>query len=313
MTVAQSGEPGGELAIPDEYETGLEEFTLEDAVVPRVTIVHKEGQFKDSLSGEQFPSIKAILLGLVKQRILWHNKMDDGGNDAPMCKSPDHDWGFPNLDEDIKKEKRFPWDKSGFRPEDYPPNEAGIVQLPCEGCKLKDWGSHPDGTKPYCAEQFSIPLMYDPEGEGDPEDSQFVPAIISFSKSSLKPLKAYLTSFARSKKPAYGAVTELGLNLQQRGTNEYSVPTFRKVGETNTDNWREFAANLKTLRKFLQKHPTGEDEEGESMQNSAPPVAQTDNVAKPPKKEKKDKGKKAEPESTSVVESSADDDEDLPF
>lgn len=285
------------------FETGLEDFGMEDAVVPRLQIVHKEGEFKDSLSGEQFGKINAIILGLVKQRILWHKDIDEG--DMPMCKSPDHKFGFPNVSEDTKKDKRFPWGMSGFDPADYPPDENGIIALPCEGCQLKEWGSHPDGKKPYCAEQYTLPLLYSPN-----EDDSFVPAILTFQKTGIKPIRSYLTSFARTKNPAYTAITEISLTLQHRGQTDYSVPKLRRVGDTDPDDWREYSISYRSLRNFLTSHPTPRDDEDVEPTPS-------DNVNRPPATEKAKEQDKAEEPQQQPKEAAepapAEDDDDLPF
>jgi hypothetical protein len=252
-----------------DFETGLEDFSQEDAVTPRLQIQHKQGLFKDSLSGQEFDKLTCIMLGLVKQRILWYNIVDDNSkNDYPMCRSLNHDTGFPNMDDEVPKSKQFPWAKSGFDPAQYPPDENGLVRLPCEDCQLKEWGSHPDGNKPYCAEQFTTPVLYDPNGDG----STWVPAILSFQKTSLKPLKAYFTGFQRAKNAAFMAYTEIGLDMQKRGTNEYSVPNFRKIGDTDQEMWRGFSAQYRQLRDFLTADPGVED--------YAP--SPSDNVAQPP-------------------------------
>lgn len=251
-----------------DFETGLEEFGREDAVIPRVSIVHKDGVYKDSLTNDTFPTMKVIILGLVKQRSLWHNVVDEG--DWPMCRSANHDTGFPNLSDEQPKDKRFPWDKAGFDPNDYPADSDGQIRLPCSGCALKEWGSHPDGNKPYCAEQFTLPILYDPE-----EDGTWVPAIITLQKTSLKNLKAYLSSFARSRSAAYQAITEMGLDMAKRGSNEYSIPNFKKVANTDEDNWREYSMNYRQMADFLRTDPGARDEDEPSA---------TDNTAKPPAK-----------------------------
>lgn len=272
MTVEQTS--SNLPAREDDLETGLDEFGIEDAVVPRLSIVHKDGQFKDSLTGVTYDKIRVIILGLVKQRILWHNILDDG--DLPMCKSPNHQTGYPNVDEDTRKEKRFPWDKSGFDPKDYPPDEEGVIALPCDGCQLKEWGSHPDGKRPYCSEQFTLPVLYDPY-----ENESWVPAILTIQKTGIKPIRTYLTSFARSKTPPYTAVTEIGLDLQHRGTTDYSVPKFRRVGDTESEDWREYSTTFKTLRSFLQAPPTPREDDGvaePSNNENTPPATKTADV-----------------------------------
>lgn len=302
--------------VPQDYDTGLEQFGMEDAVIPRLSIVHKEQEFKDSLTNEQFPKIKTIILGLQKQRVLFHHIVDDG--DVPMCKSANFETGFPNVDEDVKKDKRFPWDKSGFDPSDYPPDENGLIRLPCSGCQLKEWGSHPDGKKPYCAEQFTLPILYDPR-----ETDEWVPALITFQKTSLKPLKSYITSFARSKSAAFQAITEISLTAEKRGSNEYSVPIFKRIGDTDEENWREFSTNFRSMRDFLTADPGSRDED------SGPAVsAPSGNVAKPPADKTKAEAEEAteaeEPVEGEVVEdpptsaeagpsTDEDDDDDLPF
>lgn len=300
-----------------DFETGLEDFGLEDAVIPRLSIVHREAQFKDSLSNEQFDTLKVIILGLVKQRVLWHPTVDDG--DWPMCRSANHETGFPNMSDDQPKDKRFPWSKSGFDQSDYPADGDGLIRLPCSGCQLKEWGSHPDGKRPYCAEQYTLPVLYDPR-----DDENWVPAIMTFQKTGLKPLKAYLSSFARSRNAAFQAVTEIGLDLNKRGQTEYSVPWFKRVGNTDEENWREFSTNYRTMRDFLTADPGSRDED-----EGTP--APSSNVAKPPAKEEpkqddktedvvdaevvedkpqqQDKVSKPEP----AAAASDDDDDDLPF
>lgn len=306
---------GGNLpANMDDLDTGLDDFGLEDAVVPRVTIVHKEGVWKDSLSNETFQKLRVIMLGLVKQRILWDSTVDEG--DLPMCKSPDHNTGFPNVSEDVKKDKRFPWAKSGFRKEDFEPDENGFVQLPCSGCKLKEWGSHPDGKKPFCSETFTIPILYDPY-----DDGAWVPAITTFQKTALKPLKTYLSGFSQRKGAAYMAVTEMALTLTQRGTTDYSVPKFTKVDDTDTDDWRGYSASYRQLREFLTAFPVPRDDDPEG--GDAPAAAPASNEARPAEDAPVKEEPKAEPKAAPAPEpaktpepaptAAADDDDDLPF
>lgn len=297
------------VANPQDFETGLEDFGIEDAVVPRLSIQHRDGEFKDSLSGATFPKIRVIILGLVKQRILWNSVVDDG--DMPMCKSPNHKQGFPNVDEDTKRDKRFPWAASGFNPKDFPPDEDGQVMLPCDGCQLKEWGSHPDGKRPYCSEQFTLPVLYDPyDNEG------WVPAILTFQKTSIKPVRSYLTSFARSNNPAYTAITEIGLDLQKRGGNPYSVPNFRRVGDTDEQFWREYATNYRSLKQFLTAPPAVRDSDSQpapsANQNRPPATERTDEPAKTEAKSTPPAPAPA-PAASATPVATQDDDEDLPF
>lgn len=300
------------LATPEdkdlEFETGLDDFDMEDAVVPRLSIVHPEQMFKDSLTGETFPKMQAIILGLVKQRVLFHVEVDDG--DWPMCRSQNHDDGFPNMSDKQPKDKLFPWEKSGFDPSDFPPDGDGLIRLPCSGCQLKEWKSHPDGKKPYCAEQFTLPLLYSEDPDGP-----YAPAILSLQKTSLKPIKAYLTSFARSQQPAFSVITEIGLDAARRGTTTYSIANFRKTTGSDPDEWRSYATSYRSMRNFLIADPGSRDDdevaEPSDNKNTGPVVEEP-----PAKKETKaapeePAAKEAEPAAAAPAAEA--DPDDLPF
>ena len=50
---------------------GLEDVDDADLSTPILRIVHKEGVFIDNLTSVQYDEIPCVLLGLVKQRVLW--------------------------------------------------------------------------------------------------------------------------------------------------------------------------------------------------------------------------------------------------
>jgi hypothetical protein len=256
----------------DFANTGLEDFGVTDAVIPRISIVHDSGIWKDNLSGQTYEKLRMIVLGLVKQRVLFHHIVDEG--DVPMCKSPDHNTGYPNPEAPAKKS--FPWDKAGFDPADYPVNADGQTPLPCDGCALKDWGSNPNGSTPYCAEQWTLPIYFDSTGNND-----WSPAILTLQKSSIKPIRSYLTSFARGNKPAFTAICEATLKVNSRGTVDYSVPSFVQAGESDRDMWMEYSENFVQMRGYLTAPPRSEDADGapaatpQSNVNTAPPAQPT--------------------------------------
>lgn len=292
-----------------EFETGLDDFDVEDAVVPRISIVHKDQEFKDSLTGETFPTMQAIILGLVKQRVLFHHIVDDG--DWPMCRSQNHDTGFPNMSDKQPTEKLFPWDKSGFDPKDFPPDDDGLIRLPCSGCQLKEWKSHPDGKKPYCAEQFTLPILYSTDPDG-----VFAPAVLSLQKTSLKPIKAYLTSFARSQQPAFSVITEFGLDAAKRGSTIYSIVNVRKVAASEPDEWRSYATSYRAMRNFLTADPGSLEDDEAGVAEPSANVNEAPVVEDPPAKEEtqaapeEPAAKEAEPAAASAAPAG---DDDLPF
>ena len=237
---------GGELAGYDAGAYGLEDFDTTDAIIPRLSIAHESGQWKDNLTGQTYPALDMIMLGLVKQRVLFHNVVED--NDVPMCKSSNFTQGYVNTEAPPKKS--FPWEKSGFNPADYPADSNGSVVLPCEGCALKDWGSHPNGNTPYCTEQYTIPIYF-----SEPDAHAWAPAIMTLQRSSVKPIRSYFTKFKRSQQPAFTAVCQATLDVNTRGTVTYSVPAFRHLGESDRNQWGQWAKDFIQMRQYLQQAP----------------------------------------------------------
>ena len=211
--------------------TGLEDFSTSDLSLPRLNIDHANGCFKDSLDGRTYETISVVVLGLVKQRVLWHPEMQETAG-PPLCKSLNHSEGLPGED--------FPWDKSGF---------AGLPHdgtLPCGACKLKEWGSHPtrsDST--WCAEQYVLPVAM-------PYEDGYGFAVATFQRSGVKPTKAYLSGFARENIPTFTSYTTISFETNRRGTVTYSVPKFVRGDATPDEDHAEFASQYLMLRQYLQ-------------------------------------------------------------
>jgi hypothetical protein len=243
--------------------TGLEDFGVSDAVLPRIKIEHDTGMWVDTLGGVRMEVLRFIALGLVKQRVLFHHIVDN--DDVPMCKSSDFNMGFPNPD--APSAKSFPWELSGFDPNDFPPDPEGNVKLPCAGCQLKEWGSNPTSDSPYCSEQWTLPIYY--ETSGNPDGNDWSPAILTLQKSSIKPIRTYFTSFAQSNKPPFLSVGRATLKVNQRGSVKYSVPTFSKEGESDRSRWMEFSEQFGEMKNFLTRPPVREQTDGAPAATSA--------------------------------------------
>lgn len=245
MTVDTTG--GGALAVPDDGFTGLEDFDVStDAVMPRLKIVGKDAEFEDNLTGERHNSINVILLGLVKQRILWDAEVEDSA--APLCRSLDFAAGLPGKD--------FPTKTSGFDRDTVEGAQEG-GSLPCASCQLKEWGTNPRGSTPWCSEQHTYPLLME-QGEGS---NLWQPAILTLQRSGIKASKAYITGFARSRTPLYTVKTRISLQAQKRGTVDYAVPVIARNGPTEQESWPEYAQTYRNIRSFLTTPRTTDDED----------------------------------------------------
>jgi hypothetical protein len=225
----------------DDY--GLEDFGTEDFVMPRLNIKHGDAVFVDNLTGQEYPEMTVVLLGLIKQRILWDADVDEG--ERPLCKSYDFNHGRPEVE-------RFPYKVSGF--------DKGAVSaegtLPCSSCQLKEWGSHPQRETPWCSEQHTFPLLMEVAGG-------YAPAILTLQRSGIKPSRAYLSAFARTKTPLFTVKTKLALTAQKRGSVNYAVPTFVKQDDTDENEWQGFAAQYRSIREFITTPPAPKVEEDE--------------------------------------------------
>lgn len=231
--------------IDDDLNVGLEDFDSTDMVLPMLRLNHQDGCFVDNLSGETFEEKDVILLGLIKQRILWPPEL---GEDkvGPLCRSLNFVEGLPDRN-------RFPWKAAGFREADF---EDDGKNLPCEACALKEWGSHPQRETPWCSEQFTFALLMD-TGNG------FSPALLTLQRSGIKGARAYMTAFKRSNTPLFTTVTHLRLQHNRRGTVKYSVVQFAKGAATNSDEWQEYAGTYRRIRDFVQtpREEVSSDEE----------------------------------------------------
>lgn len=243
--LAPTSSAGTDLALPDDF-TGLEDFNESDMAVPRLTIDHDNAVLVDSLTNEQYGELKCVLLGLVKQRILWD--VDVESNDHPLCKSYDFTTGQPDA-------AAFPWKESGFKRDDF---DADAPQLDCGSCALKDWDSHPQRNTPWCAEQYVMPLVME-------TTDGYAPAIFTVQRSGMKPAKAYITGFARAKTPLYTVVTTVSLDAQKRGSVKFATPKFVKGDATPQESWAEFADQYRRIREFVS-----------AARVAAPPTAASD-------------------------------------
>lgn len=272
-------QPSTDLVNPADYDDGLGDLGANDLVVPRIRIKHKDGVFEDAGTGQQFGKIICIILGLVRQRALFHHVVEDG--DVPMCKSPDFQFGYPNFDPP-RKETAFPWQLARLNPNDYPPDEDGNVAVACNSCFLKEWGSHPvDNKKPYCAEQHTLPIYY-ADSTDELLAGAYSPALITVQKTGITPSKRYLGTFKQRGVGAYTALTEISLDQQKRGQNVYCVPIFKRIGDTPEENWPGYSEQYAGIRMFLtQARPrTSPDDTTNTITQTAatspapPPTAQ---------------------------------------
>lgn len=257
MTV-ETYDSGNLPATYDPDMAGLEDVDSSDISIPRLGIDHQNGKFVDKLGNVEYDYLDCVVLGLTKQRVFWRptapgQTLDD--NEKPMCKSTDFEHGFPTLGDDVPKNRQFPWGWTNFNETDYPPTPQmnGHIALPCGACPLKEWGA--DRTPPKCAEQHTYAILYTPDG-----GESWMPGILTFQKTGIKPSKNFISFFASSKQPMFTVMTRITLDINTKGSVVYSIPKFTRGAETDRDMWPSYAQQATQIRDFLRQPPRARDD-----------------------------------------------------
>lgn len=249
-------------AVPNPYgrPEGLEDFGTNDQVMPYMRIDHHKAVFVDSLSKKEHGSLDAVILGLIKQRILWPPEVaGEDQADPPLCRSYDFHVGYPSSPQQLpngQEYERFPWEASGFP-------ERVSDQLPCGQCALKEWDSHPTRNAPWCSEQHTFALLL-PQ-----EDGNYVPCLFQVQRSGLKPSRQYLSSFANANRPLFTVQTNLTLQSKKMGNNPFAVPVFTERDATDPSEHPAFAEMYRGIREFLQTPRTDDGEDTPDLPTEA--------------------------------------------
>lgn len=238
---------------------GMEDVEVTDLIMPRLkinggsTITNPPipPAFVDNQSNERLPSLDDIIvLGLTKQRSMFPEEMGETPA-PPQCRSYDNAVGFPG--------DSFPWDEAGLSP---------VENISCDTCPMAQWGKDPVSGKsipPRCSEQHVYAVLQDG-----------APAVLTVQRSAMKASRAFMSAFARAKRPFYTRYATIKLSAMKRGNVDYAVPSFTTGGETDPAEWAEYAAQARGIREFLQtprQNPTEETPAPAPAQAAAAPAA----------------------------------------
>jgi hypothetical protein len=348
VAVKDKDEKSTAVAEPESREVaeGLEDVDAGDILLPIIKTVHAEGCFQDSLSNQKFNEFEGIVLGLVKNRILWPSEVGDEG-ELPLCRSLDFKHGRPHPVKFVTK------DVSGQYPskvsklgkdriqaaiealEEDPVGADLDVLLPCASCALQQWETMPGGKTPWCTEQYIFPVIRLTDEGG------FAPGYMTFQRASLKACRAYISVFKGINKPMYTSFTTVKAVHQKRGQVPYVTPEFTKGKSTDPELWASFSTDLHRIRTFLTTPRAPRDSEGDvpdddddADDETAPVVVKgkgqvidttatdaddtpdDDDETPPPPSARKGKGTPApapEPEPAGADDEADDDDDEEPF
>lgn len=227
---------------------GLEDFESANLTAPRLKIDHRQGVFVNTLTKEVFPYLDAILLGLIKQRVYFDKDVED--DSEPFCKSPDGVTGYPNQNPK-KPQYNFPWAQSGFDPNAAAVDDLGRRMLDCAACPFAQWDE--DRKPPPCSEQYTVPMVYN--DSPDPAVWNDAMGILSFQKSSMKPITQYVSDFMGRRAPLFTVITRIELAQQSRGQVVYATPVFTKGTALDISLLPRYAETFEMMRGYLRKPP----------------------------------------------------------
>lgn len=264
------------VPVPSNMPEGLEDTEASDLTMPIFRLDHEAGCIVNSLTNEQMPFMDVILLGRLKQRILWPQEQTNDKS-QPMCRSYDFDLGMPRAETWVQSQKGNPnvtaVKLSGFTFDQVAEAEQSGEGLACANCDLKDWGK--DKTPPWCNEQWTFPFVRIDE-DGDP-----LPGVISFAKTGLKPCKAYVSGFVQAKAALYTVTTRIKAVTQQKGSVTWVVPVFQRLQDSDQVQWPLYSQTWRSIKEYLttpRVFTSSEDPDEAAVQAA---TAQTATVSQP--------------------------------
>lgn len=190
----------------------------------------KEGYFTSSLGGQK-EKIRCVILRGRPSRVYWPEKFDPTEeNPTPICKSNDAIAPSPDVERPKSKE--------------------------CATCPYAQWGENKE--KPKCALVYNL-LCLDMETG--------IPFVISAKRTSLKPLRAYLTKFMFSQKPTYSVETIIST---KKLANYYILQfsegeDLRKEDIEIASKYAENLADIFRRTEVTEVTEAEEEEEGEEF------------------------------------------------
>jgi hypothetical protein len=274
MTVATTG--NNPAAWGQFAGAGQEDVNARDLRMPRLSIKGQGGLFVHSATKAEFPSMKCIVLGVVKQRAYFHKDQDEKDK-RPICKSNDFDKGFPSEPQDQRHRLAFPWARAGYAADDSGTIKQadlsivnGHTAIACEGCQMKEW-DRANNKGMGCDEVHTYMVLILDDAGGTS------PALFSLKRSQMAASRAFISAFAQAgQRPMFTAITEVTLHEKTRGTVFYAIPEFKvNMNETwgNVELWTQYYQQLTEVRDMIRADPRPNEEE-EVVGAEAPPTWQ---------------------------------------
>lgn len=234
--VAKTEEPKvpTETGTPDymkQYGTaGMENIGAEDVETPRVSLLQalspevekfgaKQGNFWHSILEEDLgPSLDMVMVYVEKTAVLWRPRVEGGGI---LARQVGNRWEPSNQKFEVNVGGRTViWDTKGSVAES----------------RLLDWGSSMPGdprSLPAATAMINL-IMYFPDR---PDAS---PALMTFSKTALKPVQKALSVLKIGGKPSFGMHFTLSSEKTSNTKGSFFVPKFTINGVSTQEECQQY-------------------------------------------------------------------------
>lgn len=114
----------------------------------------------------------------------------------------------------------------------------------CAMCALNQYGTAPEGRGKACKNMRMLYLL---------RSGECVPIQIYLPPTSLKPFKTFINqAFLIRRRPSYGSVIQIGLRKMNTGGNDYSVATFRLIGNFEGEQLAQIRSYAETFKEQIK-------------------------------------------------------------
>lgn len=146
---------------------------------------------------ENLAELEGIMLYWHQHRGYWQKSMEQGGQSAPDCSSPDGIIGRV---------------REGSEAEDK--GQGGK----CADCPMSKYGSHADGKRQACKLMRRVFLL---------RPGRMLPTVVNLAPTSVGAHKSFCTNLTAENIPYYRAMVSIGLEIDQSASNvDYAKATF---------------------------------------------------------------------------------------
>lgn len=222
---AAANDPTLEFQLPDmTADTG--EFSSEELAADmegisvffsRAKIINGAAQFQIPTDDAEHPETVSKLIGIIlhhhEQSALWDESSDDEDN-KPLCSSVDGKCGIGT--------------------------PGGV----CATCAMNAYGSAVKGSGKACKNSRVLYLL---------RSGEYLPLQLNLPPTSIGAFNDfYRKAFAIRRRPAYASLVEIGLKVEGKGKETYSVATFRRLGDFSGEKLMEIKAYANTFREQIK-------------------------------------------------------------